>query len=537
MKPPLRIVHVEDDPNDAALVKFALEDGGITCAITRVQGHDDFVAALEHGGVDLILSDFSLPTFDGLSALKIAHAKYPDLPVILVSGTLGEERAIESLKSGATDYVLKEHISRLAPAVRRALLDIRACAERRRAEETLRHREAELLLAAEELKIANKCLLDRNTEIQNFYQTLSHELKTPLTSAREFVSIVMDGLAGPLNETQLQYLGIAKESCDQLRLYVNDLLDVTRLETGKMSLDLQPLPLAVLVDRVVKMLAPAAAGKGVTLSSTFQPELPAVPVDQQRILQVLINLTTNAIRFTPAGGQIGLSIEEDPSDGEYLQVSVRDTGRGIPEDQLDLIFNRLYRANRHDPSAESRSGLGLGLYICQELVQLHGGRIWVESDAGKGSTFSFVLPKQAVTKVGRVLVVDDDHGIRETLRFLLENENFEVMTAEGGSKALRLMGLRLPDVVVLDLAMPGPDGPGTLKEIRKNWGHMAVIVYTGYPDGDLIRQAMESSPLILLAKPCPPKRFVETVRRICHTSDTRFLKKPACGSPALPQAA
>src|SRR5437868_7518990 len=113
MKSPLRILHLEDDPNDAALVLSTLEAGGISCVIARVENHDDFVTALEHGGVGLILSDFSMPAFDGFSALEIARGKFPDVPFILVSGTLGEELAIDSLKRGATDYILKQHLSRL----------------------------------------------------------------------------------------------------------------------------------------------------------------------------------------------------------------------------------------------------------------------------------------------------------------------------------------------------------------------------------------------------------------------------------------
>jgi PAS domain S-box-containing protein len=379
--------------------------------------------------------------------------------------------------------------------------------------------------AEERLKASFKEVGDLNTEIQDFYHTLSHELKTPLTSAREFVSIVMDGLAGPLNATQLEYLGIAKESCDQLRLYINDLLDVTRLETGKMSIKFQSLPLAALVERAVEILAPAAAGKGVSLSCDCQPDLPTVPIDKQRIQQVLINLTTNAMKFTPTGGHITISLGQAPADPECLQVDVRDTGQGIPEDQIDMIFNRLYQANHNAQSGESRMGLGLGLYICQELVELHGGHIWVESKPGKGSTFSFVLPKQAGRKAAHVLIVDDDQRMREVLRLTLEDQNFEVTTAEGGNEALQQMGKKIPDVVVLDLMMAGLDGPGTLKGIRTNWGPIPVIVHTGYPDGDLMQQAMEFSPFTLLAKPCPPKQFVETIRRMCHLHDTRFLKK------------
>jgi CheY-like chemotaxis protein/two-component sensor histidine kinase len=310
-----------------------------------------------------------------------------------------------------------------------------------------------------------------------------------------------------------------------LRLYINDLLDVTRLETGKLSIKFQALPVAARVERVVEMLASAAAGKGVSLSCNCQPDLPAVPIDKQRILQVLTNLTTNAIKFTPAGGHICLSLGEAPADPECLQVDVRDTGRGIPKDQLDMIFNRLYQANRNGQSVRSRDGLGLGLYICQELVELHGGRIWVESEIGKGITFSFVVPKQAMTKSACVLIVDDDRAMRESLRLALEEQHFRVATAEGGSEALQLMGKKTPDIVVLDLMMAGLDGPSTLKEIRRNWGLVPVLVYTGYPDGDLMRQAMESSPFTFLAKPCPTEQFVETIRHMCHPHPTQLLKK------------
>ena len=136
MKFPLRILHLEDDPNDVTLVQSTLEAEGIPCIINCVQTRDDFVKALKPGGIDLILSDFSLPAFDGLSALKFAHARCPDVPFILVSGILGEERAIDALKGGATDYVLKQRLSRLVPAVRRALQEVEERVKRKLAERT-----------------------------------------------------------------------------------------------------------------------------------------------------------------------------------------------------------------------------------------------------------------------------------------------------------------------------------------------------------------------------------------------------------------
>jgi PAS domain S-box-containing protein len=390
-----------------------------------------------------------------------------------------------------------------------------------------KHNEQQLRLAGTELRRVNQNLVTRNAEIQNFYHTLSHELKTPLTSAREFVSIVMDGLAGPLTETQLEYLGIAKESCDQLRRYINDMLDVTRLETGKLSIEFQVVPLAALVERVVEMLAPAAAGKGISLSCDCQPDLPAVPLDQQRILQALTNLTTNAIKFTPAGGQIRLSLSQAPTDPKCLQVAVRDTGRGIPKDQLDMIFNRLYQVTGDDQSAESPRGLGLGLYICQELVQLHGGHIWVESEPGRGSTFTFTIPKCQTPASLDVLVVDDEAAIRDPLCQLFEKNGYHVALAGGGAEALQLMRQQLPALVILDLQMPDMDGAETLEHIRKEWGEIPVIIHTSHPEGDLMNRALKCAPFTVLAKPDTSEHILNVVHNL-----VRWDHKTAGGTKA-----
>ena len=151
MKSPLHILHLEDNPNDAALVQSTLAADGITCATICVQTHDDFVAALERGGIDLILSDFTLPAFDGLSALKIAHDRWPDLPVIMVSGTLGEERAVDSLKNGATDYVLKDRLTRLVPAVHRAMQEVKERVGRQEAEAKRREYSAKIQVLSRRL--------------------------------------------------------------------------------------------------------------------------------------------------------------------------------------------------------------------------------------------------------------------------------------------------------------------------------------------------------------------------------------------------
>jgi signal transduction histidine kinase len=238
--------------------------------------------------------------------------------------------------------------------------------------------------------------------VQNFYHTLSHELKTPLTSAREFISIVRDGLAGSLNAMQAEYLGIALESCNQLRVCINDLLDATRLETGKLSIDLKPVSLGSLTQRVVTALTPAARNKQIDLQWEVEAGLPEVHLDERRIAQVLTNLLNNALKFTGASGKIKVSVSRSTEQQGALQVSVSDTGRGIPEEQKDQVFDRLYQIKSGDATTEH--GVGLGLYICRELVHLHGGNIRVESQFGVGSTFTFTLPQQAAPSRASLLL-------------------------------------------------------------------------------------------------------------------------------------
>jgi PAS domain S-box-containing protein len=375
--------------------------------------------------------------------------------------------------------------------------------ERRRAEEEMRRIQGQL-------ERSNADLRHKNEEIQNFYHTLSHELKTPLTSAREFIAIVMDGLAGGLNKTQREYLRIALESCNQLRVCINDLLDATRLETGKLSIDLKPASLGTLVGRIVKALRPAAAGKRIELTCEVEPDVPAVSVDENRITQVITNLLNNALKFTEPNGRIVARVSSSIDQADMVEVSVSDTGRGIPAEQLDRIFDRLYQVKSGDASTEQ--GVGLGLYICRDLVRLHGGDICVESKVGEGSKFTFTLPLQPTLHRANLLLVDDDPAVREILSRVLERAEFTVSTAEDGQSALQQIRRQVPDVVLMDLEMPGLDGPATLQEIRKHWRSLPVILHTGHVNGPLLNRALEWSPFTVLAKPCPMDQLVQTVR-------------------------
>jgi CheY-like chemotaxis protein len=244
---------------------------------------------------------------------------------------------------------------------------------------------------------------------------------------------------------------------------------------------------------------------------------------------VVTNLLSNALKYTPVGGSIQVKVGQT-GNRELIEFSVTDTGCGIPQEEQERIFDRLYQVKRGDAATEQ--GVGLGLYLCRELVQLHGGTIRVQSELGRGSTFSFVVPRNQGLLHSNVLVVDDDPAILSLFSSLLSAEQYNVRTARNGLEALEEIRRQVPDILLLDLVMPEMDGAATLNEIRKNW-QIPVIVHTGHADSTLMKQALAFSPFTLLAKPCSPEQLLETIRKVQRSGDTSAWKRNHYGLPKL----
>lgn len=561
----MNILVVDDQSTNRRLLRAMLEAEGFS--VWEASDGVEALAVLHREKIDAVISDILMPNMDGyrLCHELRRHEKFHTLPLIHYTSTytsLGDQRLSETV--GADKYLLKpaplpDLLAALSEAMTRsearkstlktahdtafvmkqysaALINKleeknnelgTALEDLNRANQRIISMNADLEHRIEgrtkELQAANQELERRNREIENFYHTLAHELKTPLTSAREFICILLDGLAGPISETQTEYLGIARESCDQLRVCIDDLFDATRLETGKLRLERKKGCLAALSRRIMRTMRPIAERKQIDLAEDIRPGLPEVPLDEPRITQVLANLINNALKFTPSGGKIIVRIEVDISDPAHLCVSVIDSGCGVPPDELGRIFDRLYQVKSGD--AATGNGIGLGLYISKELVELHGGRMRVQSQPGHGSTFSFTVPIVAPANSGYILIVDDEPAICEFVSKSLKRAGFDVTAAADSVTALEKMRAHKPDLILLDLKLGGSNGSCLLMEIRKQWELLPVVVFTGHPTGDLMQQALKYSPFTVLAKPCSPEHLVATVRGVRQRHDTTFKAK------------
>jgi signal transduction histidine kinase len=323
---------------------------------------------LAKGGVDIVLLDLGLPDGHGLDTVRRAHAAAPEVPVIVLTGLDDEALAAEAMIAGAQDYLIKGQI------------------ENRALPRALRH-------AIERHRLQTETDLIRTNQMQfkdEFLSHVSHELRSPLTAVRQFVTILRDGLAGELNLEQRQYLDIVLRNVNQLQSMINDLFEVSGLQAGKLKIELQCTSISDAIIYTANTLQGSAAAKGIIFSSDIEPTLPSVCADPARLRQILIILVDNAIKFTPTHGTVKIQARIFEEDSDFLLLEIADSGCGIDPDMTEQIFERLFQAS--DPDSADRSGLGLGLYICKDLVTRQGGKLWAKSTPGLGSVFSVTFP-------------------------------------------------------------------------------------------------------------------------------------------------
>jgi signal transduction histidine kinase/ActR/RegA family two-component response regulator len=367
-----------------------------------------------------------------------------------------------------------------------------------------------------------------------FLATLSHELRTPLNAILGWTAMLRHGEVEPGRIPRALEV-IDRNARAQAQL-VEDVLDMARIITGKLRVDLTAVSLRPVIDAAVEALRPAADAKGVQIIVEAPGQVSDVRGDADRLQQVLWNLLSNAVKFTPPGGRVTVTLETQDS---HLRISVSDTGIGLDASFLPHVFDRFRQADQS--VTRGHGGLGLGLAIVKHLVELHGGKVEAYSEGrGRGTTFRVVLPVPAILeyalphpRVGdaeafairlagrRVLVVDDDAGTRELLGALFDNAEAQVVTADCAAAAFEAVRLSPPDVMIADIGMPGEDGNALMRRIRRLPGPsgtvpaIALSAYTRSEDRSL---AFASGFTAFIGKPAAPQDLLRAVDRLLATS-------------------
>ncbi len=425
----------------------------------------------------------------------------------------------------------------------RVICVVRDVTERKRAEEQiqmlnqhLEQRTAELVATNKELELRNREVERVNRLKDEFLASMSHELRTPLNSIIGFSDLLAEQGAANFNPKQKRFLGHIQQGSRHLLELINDILDLSKIEAGHLELKYEDFEVAPAVAEVVATVRPIASAKNIPFDSAVAEGL-FLYADRLRFKQVLYNLLSNAIKFTASGGQV--SIEGFAVD-RSIRFCVADTGIGIPAGEQQAIFESFHQVGTTTKGV--REGTGLGLAITKRLIEQHGGSIWLESELGKGSRFFFTLPVRVTegeplsTGEGEaplVLVVEDESAAQELMVSHLEEAGYRVITVGSGSEAVKTAINLRPDVITLDLLMPGKSGWQTLDELKKSPATSAipVIIVSVVEER---KKGLSVGAADYLVKPVSKERLLATIGRATAASGRRASERRQRGPEDSP---
>lgn len=512
MKTSLRILHLEDDPRDAQFLKIQLNESGIVCSITRVENRDGFITALQNGDFNLVISDYLIPGFTGLDALRLVQASAPHLPFILVSGAIDDNLAIEILEQGATDYVLKDHLPKLIPVVHRII--------------------KELELRNERLLLEKQFIQAQKMEtIGHLAGGVAHDFNNILAVIMGNNDYVMERLLAdnPLRKN-LEEIRLASKRAAAL---TQQLLSFSRHE----ALEPKVIDLNEVISSMDKMLN-RLVGESVTLSIALDKKLGVIKINPGYVSQILMNLAINARDAMPHGGRLTvttcnatLSKKEageipNASPGEFVTLMVRDTGIGMSPEVMAHLFEAFFTTK---PQGK---GTGLGLATCANIMKQAQAFIKVESEVGRGTTFQVFFPRvnqavdpsASITKTGvmsggseTVLVVEDESALRRVVVIALQGQGYTVLQASSGQEGLRVASEQSGtpiDLVISDLVMPQMGGKAMAEWLKSSYPHIKILFTSGYNEQALAHQEKDTTGAAFLAKPYSLSVLTRKVREV-----------------------
>jgi signal transduction histidine kinase len=510
--PTIRVLQVEDNPLDAELVLAELDGDAIAYEVLLVDDEPRYVAALQEFRPHIVLSDLSLPGFSGQRALELLRQHDDDLPFIFVSATIGEEAAIEALRNGATDYILKQNPVRLASAVRRALIE----ADARRAN---RRTEAELIRA------------QRFESLAMLAGGLSHDLRNLLQP----LLLAGDSLQDYQDDPRLARLGKLVRDCGKRGLdMVQSMLSFARGARRAEQVQLGTLFSAF--DLLMQGSVPRSVAMELVIDD---PEL-SFEGNHTELQQCLLNLCLNAIQAMPDGGQLRIETtqaqlpadfflpEEQPRLGRYLCISVVDNGPGMDQEVLEHLFEPFFTTKE--------TGTGLGLLSCKRIVSSHGGVMRVDSGAGRGTRFDLYIPLEELIvdaeqlddmdslegAAESVLVVVEEAGQLSLLTDMLDAYGYQAHASQSGTAALQwIEACGLPDLVVLDADMNLFTGVRTLAALTEQGYAGAVILLARPGSPPDLQELPPLQRLYSIDKPVTTQVLLRTLRKALTSTETK----------------
>ncbi len=520
MNTPLRVLAVEDSEDDTEFLLRELRRGGYDVAYERVDTSAAMRDALAEKAWDIVICDFSMPRFNGLAALEVLQQSKLDLPFIIVSGSIGEATAVAVMKAGAHDYLMKDNLARLAPAVKRELNDAIIRRAKKQTDEELSR-----LLVLEQKARAEAEAANRAKD--EFLATLSHELRTPLTPILGWIRMMRSGMLDGDNATH--GLAVIDSNAHALLRLINDLLDMSAILSGKMRIEQMPIDLTEVLREAVETVRPQADKCNINIELEFcdDPAVPAVmiPGDRTRLVQVFWNLLNNAIKFSPENSRVRVVCTM--YDGLVARVEVEDQGQGIAPEFLPHIFERFRQAD----SSNTRlyGGMGIGLALVKSFVEAHGGTVQGTSEGReRGSKFTIELPLFKATKedatafnaeatsvtevpkltgsIVRLLIIDDVGDTLDMLGATFQARGYHTTLCQSAREALRVATSEHFDVIISDIGLPEIDGYELIKQLRavSHLRHVPAVALTGYASQHDNERALAAGYDTHLAKPVDP---------------------------------
>ena len=515
MRRDLSLLLIEDSEDDAALILRELHGAGFFVEHERVDSEAALCAALARRHWDMVIGDYNMPGFSGIHALSVLRESEPDVPFLFVSGTIGEDQAVSAMKAGANDYVMKENLKRLVPAIERELRESASRLERQRLEEQLRQSQ-------------------RMEAIGRLAGGVAHDFNNLLT--------VISGRAAFLRESF--------EGEDPRLAEVTAILDAVTRASGltrqllafgrRQVVEMRAIDLNLVVSEMETMLR-RLIGADIEIHSQMAPRAGAVWADRSQLEQVILNLVVNARDAMPNGGRLSIETAAVVMDDEYVLahppsqpglytlLAVSDTGVGMDAATQSRIFEPYFSTK----AAVNSSGLGLAMVY--GIVKQSGGFVWVYSELGVGTTFKVYLPQtelpvervappaapRTLTGTETILLVEDEPALRELFVRTLELQGYRVIAATDGQAAQELEVVRSGGIQLLltDVVMPHVSGRQLAEALRTKQPGLRVLYMSGYTDDAVIRHGVLESGSSFLQKPFTPTDLARRVREVLDQSD------------------